>query len=250
MKERILAAFIFFTRLPLWKIADVPSEYFKQVVSGWPMVGWLTGGISAGVLLGASEVFPPEIAVMLMICSRLLLTGCLHEDGLADFLDGFGGGRSKERILSIMKDSHIGTYGVIGLIGYFLLYLFLIRSLPVSLAACAVLAGDPFCKGISSMIVNRLPYARKEEESKSGTVYSRMSKKEYLQVAFFGLLPLAWLPSAVYLTALPLVVITWYLLTSYMKRKIGGYTGDCCGATFLCCEIAFYLGIVFVYIQF
>lgn len=250
MKLRILAAFIFFTRLPLWKITDVPSRYFKQIVSGWPMVGWITGGISAGVLMGASLVFPPEIAILLMICSRLLLTGCLHEDGLADFLDGFGAGKDKCRILSIMKDSHIGTYGVIGLICYFLFYLFLIRSLPVSLAACAVLAGDPFCKGISSMIVNRLPYARKEEESKSKTVYSPMSKPEYAGVAFFSLLPLFWLPSAMYLLAVIPVLFAWYLLTSFMKKKIQGYTGDCCGATFLLCEIVFYTGIVLIYIQF
>lgn len=250
MKLHILAAFIFFTRLPFWKMGNIPSGYFKRVVSGWPMVGWLTGGISAGVLLLASWGFPPEIAILLMICSRLAVTGCLHEDGLADFLDGFGGGNDRSRVLSIMKDSHIGTYGVIGLICYFLFYFFLIRSLPVSLAACAVLAGDPFCKGVSSMIINRLPYARKEEESKSGTVYCPMNKAEYVQVAFFGLLPLSWLPSAIYLPAVLPVLLTWNLLTSYMKKRIEGYTGDCCGATVLLCEIAFYAGIVFLYIQF
>lgn len=247
MKFRMLATFIFFTRLPFWRITTVPSEYFKKVVSGWPLVGWLTGGISAGVFVVSSFLLPVEIAILFMIGSRLLLTGCLHEDGLADFMDGFGGGNDKDRILSIMKDSHIGSYGVIGLIVYFLFYFFLIRSMPVSLAAFAILAGDPFCKGVSAMIINRLPYARKAEESKARTVYSRMTYKEYLFTTTCCLLPLYWLPETYYLLSTLPVVITWYGLTSFMKKKIQGYTGDCCGATVLCCEITFYTGIVFLY---
>ena len=109
---RILAAFIFFTRLPFWRLAEVPSEYFKNVVSRWALVGWLTAGLSVIVLYTASLILPASVAVLLAIVTRLLITGCLHEDGLADFFDGFGGGTSRERILSIMKDSHIGSYGV------------------------------------------------------------------------------------------------------------------------------------------
>ena len=114
----ILAAFIFFTRLPFWRIAQVPSESFKHVVSYWALVGWLTAGLSVFVLYISSLILPSNIALLLAILTRLLITGCLHEDGLADFFDGFGGGNTKERILSIMKDSHIGSYGVIGLISY------------------------------------------------------------------------------------------------------------------------------------
>ena len=102
---RILAAFIFFTRLPFWRLAEVPSEYFKNVVSRWALVGWLTAGLSVIVLYTASLILPASVAVLLAIVTRLLITGCLHEDGLADFFDGFGGGTSRERILSIMKDS-------------------------------------------------------------------------------------------------------------------------------------------------
>ena len=106
---RILAALIFFTRLPFWRITSVPGDYFKNVVSGWAMTGWLTAGISAAVLYSSALVFPVSVAILLAIISRLLITGCLHEDGLADFFDGFGGGSDKQKILSIMKDSHIGT---------------------------------------------------------------------------------------------------------------------------------------------
>ena len=245
---RILAAFIFFTRLPFWRLAEVPSEYFKNVVSRWALVGWLTAGLSVIVFYTVSLILPASVAVLLAIVTRLLITGCLHEDGLADFFDGFGGGTSRERILSIMKDSHIGSYGVIGLILYFALLYTLLSSLPLTLAGSAILAGDPFSKGVAGMIINRLPYARKEEEAKNKTVYSRMTTGEYTCCLFSALIPMFWLPEPVYLLAGLLPVLVFYFLTSLMKKKIQGYTGDCCGATFLLCELSFYLGIAVIYI--
>ena len=234
---------MFFTRLPFWKIAEVPAEYFKNVVSLWPLAGWLTSGISVLVLYAAALVFPASVAVVLAIASRLLVTGCLHEDGLADFFDGFGGGRSREGILAIMKDSHIGSYGTIGLILYFALLFLTLNSLPLEVAGAAMLAGDPFSKAVSGMIINRLPYARKAEEAKNRTVYSRMTGGEYAACILCGIVPLVWLPSTHYLLATLAPLLVWYLLTSYMKKKIGGYTGDCCGAMFLLTELAFYLTV-------
>ncbi|MEG0519494.1 MAG: adenosylcobinamide-GDP ribazoletransferase, partial [Bacteroidales bacterium] len=95
---RLLAAFMFFTRLPLWRLKEVDQEYFKDVVHYWPYVGILTGGVMALTLWGAAMVLPYGVAVVIAIISRILLTGALHEDGLADFFDGMGGGTSKERI--------------------------------------------------------------------------------------------------------------------------------------------------------
>lgn len=245
--QRILAAFIFFTRLPFWRLAEVAAVYFKNVVTYWPLTGWLTAGFSVFILYLTSLVLPFEIAVLFAIIARLLITGCLHEDGLADFLDGFGGGTTREKVLTIMKDSHIGTYGVIGLILYFGLLYSLLSSLPIELAGFAILAGDPFAKGVSGMIINRLPYARPEEESKSKTIYSRMNRSEYILCILFGIFPLLWLPQPAYLLAGLFPLFTWWLLTSFMKKKIQGYTGDCCGATFLLCELSFYLGILLIY---
>ena len=234
---------MFFTRLPFWKIAEVPAEYFKNIVSLWPLAGWLTSGISVLVLYAAALVFPASVAVVLAIASRLLVTGCLHEDGLADFFDGFGGGRNREGILAIMKDSHIGSYGTIGLILYFALLFLTLNSLPLEVAGAAMLAGDPFSKAVSGMIINRLPYARKAEEAKNRTVYSRMTAGEYAACILCGIVPLVWLPSTHYLLATLAPLLVWYLLTTYMKKKIGGYTGDCCGAMFLLTELAFYLTV-------
>ena len=235
----LLAAFIFFTRLPFWRLKEVPSECFKHVVPYWPWVGWLTGGLMAMVLGLGSQVMPVSLAWILAIVTRLLVTGALHEDGLADFFDGFGGGTTRERTLTIMKDSHIGTYGVIGLIVYFLLMLEL-RHLPIPVLCTLVVCGDCWGKLCASQLINFLPYARKEEDSKAKVIYNRMSGKELFFCIAGGALPLLLLPSSLWLALIAPCLVLAFLIRM-MKRRLQGYTGDCCGATFLMCEMAFYL---------
>ena len=235
----LLAAFIFFTRLPFWRLKEVPSECFKHVVPYWPWVGWLTGGLMAMVLGLGSQVMPVSLAWILAIVTRLLVTGALHEDGLADFFDGFGGGTTRERTLTIMKDSHIGTYGVIGLIVYFLLMLEL-RHLPVPMLCTLVVCGDCWGKLCASQLINFLPYARKEEDSKAKVIYNRMSGKELFFCIAGGALPLLLLPLSLWLALIAPCLVLAFLIRM-MKRRLQGYTGDCCGATFLMCEMAFYL---------
>ena len=235
----LLAAFIFFTRLPFWRLKEVPSECFKHVVPYWPWVGWLTGGLMAMVLGLGSQVMPVSLAWILAIVTRLLVTGALHEDGLADFFDGFGGGTTRERTLTIMKDSHIGTYGVIGLIVYFLLMLEL-RHLPVPVLCTLVVCGDCWGKLCASQLINFLPYARKEEESKAKVIYNRMSGKELFFCIAGGALPLLILPSSLWVALITPCLVLAFLIRM-MKRRLQGYTGDCCGATFLMCEMAFYI---------
>ena len=238
--DRILATLMFFTRLPFWRIKQVDAEHFKHVVPLWPLAGWLTGGIMVGVLWLAAQVFPLSVAWIIAIIARLLITGCLHEDGLADFCDGMGGGVTRERILLIMKDSHIGTYGVIGLIIYFLL-LTQMSALPLSLLCAIVFTGDVWCKFVSSHIINILPYARKEEEAKNKTIYQRMTALEAFVGAIIGCLPFVLFLPKYYWPALLAPVVVFILLVWLMKRRIQGYTGDCCGALFLISELSFLL---------
>lgn len=251
---RILAALIFFTRLPFWRIAEVPAPAFKRVLEGWPFVGWLTGGVTAAMLWGASCLWPSLVAVILAIICRLLLTGALHEDGLADFCDGFGGGTTRERTLTIMKDSHIGTYGVLALILYEALLIALLATLPVQVACLALLCGDPWSKCCAAQLVNLLPYARKEEEAKARVVYERMKPTALLSLLIGGITPTLMvlvsltgtsrnmLPETpLWLCAFIAPLLMLLVLVRLMKRRIQGYTGDCCGATFLLCELSFYL---------
>lgn len=249
--DNIWAALIFFTRLPFWRIYQPPRECYKTVVEHWPLTGWLTGGVMAGVLFLSSFVFPHSVAVLLAMATRVFLTGALHEDGLCDFFDGFGGGGTdRQRILDIMKDSRIGTYGVLGLVFYEGLLFATLYSLPMPLAALTILTADPYAKMVAGQIIMMLPYARTEEEAKAKTVYRKINIKEGLSMAVQGLLPLG-----IYLYAMKDIVdfqymvfapcIVMYFLYLFIWKRIKGYTGDCCGALFLLSELTVYLAVAY-----
>jgi len=238
------AALIFFTRLPWWRLYQPPQASYKAVVEFWPLTGWLTGGAMAATLYFGSMVLPWPVAVIAAIAVRLLVTGALHEDGLADFMDGFGGGVDRARILAIMKDSHIGTYGVLGLILYMSLLAATLYSMPPTIAALAVCAADPFSKMVTSQLVNMLPYARREDEAKNKTIYRKPSLAAGLSLTVQGLLPMAlmiWLTGISWYLVIAVPALVMYFLYLLMLRKIQGYTGDCCGAVCLLVELAVYL---------
>lgn len=247
MLKGYLAALMTLTRLPLWRIVRIDKKYFTDTLKYWPWVGYVTGFTTLGVLWFASLIMPPLPACVLAVISRLFLTGAMHEDGLADFLDGFGGGTTKEKILEIMKDSHIGCYGVIGLTSYFFLYISFLYTFDVPTALPLILAADVFSKLCASTAINTLTYVRKEEESKTRLIYKKNRLGEMLGIALFSFLPLCFLPEKIFLGAVLPAILTATVLRFYLKKKIGGYTGDCCGATVLLTELAFYLGCVVLY---
>ena len=261
---------MFFTRLPWWRLRTVPKEAFEHVVDWWPLVGWLTGGVMAAVFCGASWLgFPPAVAALLSIAARLLLTGALHEDGLADFCDGMGGGTSRARTLSIMKDSHIGTYGVLGLLVCLGLLWASLSSVGQQVLSnklwvagtglwndtfftfhfSLILLFDVAAKCAASLITGQLPYARTAEEAKNQVVYVGRSLPDWLwhgvRCALALSLPLLLCVSgglgAKVCLLLPVPFVVELLLMSWMRRRLGGYTGDCCGALFLLCELSLYV---------
>jgi len=248
--ERLVATLMFFTRLPLARLGlRVDGDRFKHVVPLWPLAGWLTGGVMAGVYVVCRHAgLTVGISVVVALIGRVLLTGALHEDGLADFCDGFGGGRTREMTLAIMKDSHIGTYGVLGLIGYFLLQTQLLSALlTAGMPPLMLVAADAVSKMVASTIVWFLPYARPAAEAKNQLVYSSTLFFDKVLSLLLGLLPLVlmivfigWQPVRI-AVALAVGIGVSVLLFLLMHKRIGGYTGDCCGATFLLVELTFYL---------
>ena len=243
--DRIWAAFIFFTRLPFWRLHEPPKECYKTVVEHWPLTGWLTGGAMAATLYFGSMVLPYPVVVVAAIVVRLLVTGALHEDGLADFLDGFGGGGTdRQRILDIMKDSHIGTYGVLGLIVYELLLGAALFSMSAELAALTILAADPYGKMVASQLIIMMPYARTEETAKNKTIYRKMDWKAGVGLAIQGLLPMGvflWYTGLPWELIIFLPCLVMYFLYLLIWHRLRGYTGDCCGAVCLLVELAVYL---------
>ena len=243
--DNLWAAFIFFTRLPFWRLRQPPKSSYAAVVEWWPLTGWLTGGAMAATLYLGSMALPYPIAVIAAIAVRLLITGALHEDGLADFLDGFGGGgKDRQRILDIMKDSHIGTYGVLGLIMYVLLLGAALLSMSSEMAALTILAADPYSKMVASQLIIMMPYARTEETAKNKTVYRRIDWKAGVSLALQGLLPMVaflWYTGLSWEWIIFLPCLVMYFLYLMIWHRLRGYTGDCCGAVCLLLELTVYL---------
>ena len=248
--QNLWAAMIFFTRLPFWRLYQPPHDSYKAVVEFWPLTGWLTAAIMAATIYFGAMVFPLPLAIVLAIIMRTLVTGALHEDGLADFIDGFGGGgNNRERILDIMKDSHIGTYGVLGLIAYEALLFWALFSIgSAELAALAVIAADPYSKMLSGQLIQMMPYARRAEEAKNKVVYRKVSIVSGILLAIQGLAPglvvLLFTPLGAMghwelLIFVPCLVM--YFLYLLIWCRLHGYTGDCCGAVCLLVELSVYV---------
>lgn len=265
MIDDIFAALTFFTRLPWWRLRQVPADSFKRLVAYWPLAGWLTGGVMAlvyWVMVMADHPF--LFGLLLAWIARLLLTGALHEDGLADFIDGFGGGRTRQRTLAIMKDSHIGTYGVLTLIVYAALWLYTTTILAGYMEEyffCLLFLGDVWAKWCASQMINLLPYVRREDECKIQAVYDPMSTGSFFTGLLLAFVPLmagsAWLfwegfeflIGGLWVSA-AVTIGVMLLLVRYIRHRLGGYTGDCCGATFLLCELSFLIMLNIVWMFF
>lgn len=246
--ERPIAALTMFTKLPLWKIfPNISGESYRHVVTWWPFAGWITGVFCGGLYLLLSLRLPSLPSAFLALGGRLLLSGGYHEDGLADFFDGFGGGTSEEKILTIMKDSHIGTYGVIALVIFIGTLVSLMSSLPTYIGAMMIICTDPWSKFCSGRMLSFLEYARKDATAKNLAAYPRPTASDTCIALCFAAIPI--ILTCIYLNQLVIPVIcgvivsciTTAFLLIFMKKKIGGYTGDCCGAVYLIAELAFCL---------
>jgi adenosylcobinamide-GDP ribazoletransferase len=239
------AAVRFFTRLPVPRWVGHSEEQLNHAARWFPAVGWIVGASGAAVTLAALQVWPAPVAVLLGMVATLLVTGAFHEDGLADTIDGLGGGWTREDALRIMKDSRIGSYGAIG-IGIALLLKFVALGehavLPAPTFALVLVAGHAVSRFASTTLIFFLDYARTEGKAKP--LATRMGGGELAFAALGGLAPCLFLPWAQVAVALGLTTLVTLLAARRFVKRIGGYTGDCLGATQQLAEIAFYLGLL------
>jgi adenosylcobinamide-GDP ribazoletransferase len=255
MKRQALlfvVAIQFLTRLPLPNLEGFQTSWLSESARYFPLVGALVGVISVGVWWVSSMVFPPALAVGLMMSASLLLTGAFHEDGFADVCDGFGGGRTRDSVLAIMKDSRVGAYGAIGVAMMLGLKWSVLVSLPHAAFPIIVIGAHMVSRWCAISLIWRLPYVRAEPQAKSKPLADSLSGADWLLSGVLGtliLLPAMLLidPAARYqlalalLAALTLSGITTMLAAGYFKNRIGGYTGDCLGATQQLAEFSFLL---------
>lgn len=230
-----LNAVMFYTRIPVpsWMTHD--EDMLNRATIYFPFIGWIVAGICALSLWAFSSIWPWSVAVLLSMVVSIFLTGAFHEDGFADVCDGFGGGWTKTKILEIMKDSRVGVYGAAGLGLMLALKFALLQSFSLHQAVVALCLAHPLSRFTALTLIYTHEYAREDASSKVKPVAKQLQFSELLIALGFALIPLAvllyWEFDWAYLgVLLPLLVLQWYL-GRYFQKWIGGYTGDCLGAT-------------------
>lgn len=226
MMRGFVVATRFLTRLPVPGRA-VEVRELAPATAWFPLIGALVGAITAAIV-----VFTSSVVLGLIVAA--LLTGCFHEDGLADTCDGLGGGFTRERTLAIMRDSRIGSYGAIALVllylARFTLFAQLGRTLLVTLPAAAALG-----RGTSIALMAWLPNARAEG------VAEEVSRDLRPWTVVAGIALTIALTAIAWPLALPMLGVAGAITLFagfYLRHRLGGITGDTLGAVNVIVEVA------------
>lgn len=247
-------ALMFYTRLPVPKHIDHSADALNRATVYFPLIGWIVGGIGVGTYWLGTVLFPPAyLPVLFSMVATVWATGAFHEDGFADVCDGFGGGWNKTQILTIMKDSRLGTYGTIGLglllaVKFFALQAMLGVEAFGWAVALKYISAHSLSRLTAATVIGALPYAREDLESKAKPIAQGITSGQLTIAALLGLLPLLALVGYtglwIYLTFLiPLALVRWRLI-GFFRKWLDGYTGDCLGATQQLTEVVVYLSFV------
>jgi adenosylcobinamide-GDP ribazoletransferase len=234
----LATAFQFLTRIPM-PSATFEEDSLSRSVRFFPLVGLAVGSGAALLQRILIVHLARPLTAFVVLTYLVLITGCLHEDGLADTADGFGGGWTKDRILAILRDSRIGSYGAIALVLSLLARYLLLASLPMERFVAYIISAHVLCRWSSLPLSYFLPPAREQEGQGA-----RIAKLTSFSPLLFG----SALSTAIVIFALrrsavaPLLVAPLIVLVSgwFYNKKIGGITGDCFGATNQLTEIAVY----------
>lgn len=254
MKQELrlfFTALQFYTRLPAPAWVGYNPDDMNKATRYLPLIGWIVGLISGLILLLGVYLINLSIGIILSMISSILLTGAFHEDGFADACDGFGGGWTKEKILEIMKDSRVGTYAVVGLTLLLGLKFSLLNALipfiqnQPALVFLTLISAHGLSRFMAVTMIFTHHYVRFTNDSKSKPVAEVGSKNTLFIAGVFALIPLFCLcfllNQPLILLVVPVLYLIKIMLARYFKKWIGGYTGDCLGATQQVCEIGFYI---------
>jgi adenosylcobinamide-GDP ribazoletransferase len=238
-------AWQFLTRVPL-PVAVAPSrQRLARSLRYLPAAGAVIGVAAAAVLLAAGVLLPAVVAVLVSTAATVALTGALHEDGLADTLDGLGGA-DRARALAIMRDSRIGSFGAVGLGLTLALKVAALAALPALVAAAALVAGHAASRLSAIVVVATSRYLRPEG---TGRFTRRGVGRAGLAVAGGTGLAALLVPglaagAGAVLAGVAGLALGHLAARALFERRLGGYTGDCLGATQQLSEAGFYLGLL------
>lgn len=242
--QLFFTALMFFTRIPCPTWVPYSEDRLNHASRYFPWVGLVVGGMGALVFWLGNVIFSVPVALLLSMATTIWITGAFHEDGFADLCDGFGGGWSRDQVLTIMKDSRLGTYGTVGLVLLLALKFSALLDVAPAQVPWLLLIGHTLSRFASGTFLYTHEYAREDLQSKAKPLATRLSSRELGIAAIGGMVP--WLLGILFvnwwwgLAIVPVAIVRWWLGRLFVRR-LGGYTGDCLGAAQQVTEVVFYL---------
>ncbi len=240
-------AWMFMTRVPLPGHWPYDPARLPRAAHFFPAIGLIVGAICAGVLAALSPYLGTPLASLASLLAGVLLTGAMHEDGLADVADGLFGGTNRERKLEIMRDSRVGAFGVLALVFTCAARWQLLSALSahsLTTACGALICAHALGRYSALVLMATLPYARAEGPSKARDWFGQYSTL-ILCLWAVTLALLAWVVGGqkLWYISLPAFAVIAACFR-WFRKELGGVTGDCLGASVLLTEIVFYTALV------
>lgn len=230
----LLAAIAFLTRLPVGRFAAFSPEDVARSAGWFPLVGVLLGAIYALAAFLLKGHLPLAVVAVVLVILEALATGALHFDGLADTADGFGGGKTRDDILRIMRDHAIGSYGGVAIATLVVLKVTAYAALMKQTAWLTALLLTPALGRWSILLLTAaLPYART-----SASVVQGMGKRSLLWGTLLTGIALVAAMSIRACIAAAVVIAVTTVFGLYCRHRIAGITGDTLGANLQLCESA------------
>lgn len=232
--DDVLQATAFLTRLPVPRRDRPPN--LARAYRAFPLVGAAIGVVVGAIYLLSLRIGLPGIAAAaLALGSGSLLTGALHEDGLADVADGFGGGRDKAGKLEVMRDSRIGTYGTLVLLTAFIAKVGALSILPRTDVIAAMIATHALARAPLAVLAATMPYAREGLAASAGRPEPWTALISCVVAVVIGFITL---PATTAMVAAIIAAVAAACLAALARRQIGGQSGDVLGAAEQACEVA------------
>jgi len=241
-----LTAVQFLTRVPVPTLKDFQPDWTARSARYFPLVGALVGLASGAVLIATSSVWSGVLPALLATAAGILITGAFHEDGLADTADGLGGGQTVERRLEIMKDSRLGTFGVLALGLAVALKVAALGQTSVVPAVLAMVAAHAGGRGAAVLTMRWLPYAGDRAATKVKPTADGVTTAEVgigLAFTVLAMIPISLAAPVATAGALVAGAVVAVIMALTARRLIGGWVGDTLGAT----EQAFEIGFLVVF---
>lgn len=230
----------FMTRIPININLEVKREDFQKTVKFFPIIGLIIGCFEAIIYCISNKFFSNTIATFMTILFHVIITGGMHIDGLSDTIDGIFSGRSKERMLEIMKDSRIGTFGALAIIFLILGKIIFLTKIPQNNIIKLIIITPVISRTMNIFLMYKRKYAR-TIEGMGDLFIGVLERKNYIIALVSGILISIIIFKLYGIIIFFISFLFTILFRNYIEKKIDGITGDILGASDELNELFIYL---------